>query len=99
MLFFIISKIKDMSKAIDNLKTAQKLAMDNRPKIGGFPYMAEVLKQAGVKKNVWILPSLQSVYVTDFGPVVNTGTPLVNGMMDVAHFSKDDVIKAIRTDQ
>ena len=88
-----------MSKAIDNLQTAQKMAMEMRPKVGGFPYLAEILKQAGVKKNLWILPSLQSIYITDLGPVVNQGTPLVNGMTDIASFNKDNVIKAIRTDQ
>lgn len=88
-----------MSKAIDNLQTAQKMAMEIKPKVGGFPYLAEILKQAGVKKNLWILPSLQSIYITDFGPVVNQGSPLVNGMADIASFNKNNVIKAIRTDQ
>jgi uncharacterized protein YbcV (DUF1398 family) len=88
-----------MSKAIENLQTAQKKAIEMRPKVGGFPYLAEILRQAGVKKNLWILPSLQSIYLTELGSVVNQGTPLVNGMSDIAPFNKDNVIKAIRTDQ
>ena len=88
-----------MSKAIENLQSAQKKAMEMRPKVGGFPYLAEILRQAGVKKNLWFLPSLQSIYITELGSVVNQGTPLVNGMSDIAPFNKDNVIKAIRTDQ
>ena len=88
-----------MSKAIENLQIAWKRAMDIRPKVGGFPYLAEIFKQAGVKKNLWILPSLQSIYITDFGPVVNQGTPLVNGLTDIPSFDNEAVIKAIRTDQ
>ncbi len=32
-----------MSKAIDNLHSAQQRAMAGRPKVGGFPYLAETL--------------------------------------------------------
>lgn len=32
-----------MGKAIENLRAAQQLAMAVRPKVGGFPYLAEVL--------------------------------------------------------
>jgi len=88
-----------MSNAIENLKTAQKKAMDKRPKVGGFPYLAEILKQAGVQKNLWYLPSLQSIYITDLGPVVHQGTPLISGMIEIAAFDKDNIIKAIRADQ
>jgi uncharacterized protein YbcV (DUF1398 family) len=88
-----------MSKAIENLMSAQKFAMSIRPKVGGFPYLAEVLRQAGVTKNVWSLPSCQSLYLTQHGPVVNQGTPLVSGASDVAKFNQDALIHALRTDQ
>jgi uncharacterized protein YbcV (DUF1398 family) len=39
------------SKAIENLQAAQKRAMAIRPKVGGFPVLAEVLRQAGVRRN------------------------------------------------
>jgi uncharacterized protein YbcV (DUF1398 family) len=39
-----------MSKAIDNLEEAQKRAMALRPKVGGFPYLAETLRRAGVTR-------------------------------------------------
>ena len=34
-----------MSKAIENLEAAQRKAMAMRPKVGGFPYLAETLRQ------------------------------------------------------
>ena len=39
-----------MSKAIENLEAAQKRAMAIRPKVGGFPYLAETLRRAGVTR-------------------------------------------------
>ena len=54
-----------MSSAIEKLQAAQKRAMAIRPKVGGFPYLAEVLRQAGVKRNLWFLPSCQSLYLMD----------------------------------
>ncbi|HZS56871.1 MAG TPA: DUF1398 family protein [Bryobacteraceae bacterium] len=88
-----------MSKAIENLKAAQERAMAIRPKVGGFPYLAETLRQAGVRRNFWFLPACQSMYLTDHGPVVVQGTPLVSGTADVPPFDRDALIKALRTDQ
>lgn len=88
-----------MSNAIENLKTAQQRAMAVRPKVGGFPYLAETLRCAGVKRNLWFLPACQSLYLTDKGTVVVQGTPLVNGMVDVPAFDRDALIIALRTDQ
>jgi uncharacterized protein YbcV (DUF1398 family) len=92
-------KEKHMSKAIENLQAAQKRAIAVRPKVGGFPYLAEVLRRAGVTKNVWFLPSCQSLYLTHQGPVVVPGTPLVSGPTDVPAFDGEALIKALRTDQ
>jgi uncharacterized protein YbcV (DUF1398 family) len=72
-----------MSRAIDNLREAQKRAMANRPKVGGFPHLAETLRRAGVTRNIWFLPACESLYLTDDGPVVSQGTPLVSGDVDV----------------
>ena len=88
-----------MSTAIENLKSAQQRAMAGRPKIGGFPYLAETLRRAGVTRNIWSLPSCQSLYLTGKGPVVVQGSPLVTGMADVPPFSRDALIAALRTDQ
>lgn len=88
-----------MSKAIENLAAAQQKAMSIRPKVGGFPYLAEVLRQAGVKKNIWTLPSCQSVYITEFGNVISVMPSLVQGMVAIPAFDQDALIKAIRSDQ
>lgn len=50
-----------MNKAIENLETAQRYAMSIRPSVGGFPVLAEVLRQAGVRMNEWHLPAAQSL--------------------------------------
>jgi uncharacterized protein YbcV (DUF1398 family) len=88
-----------MSKAIENLQAAQQRAMAGRPKVGGFPYLAEALRRAGVTRNVWFLPAAESLYLTVDGPVVTQGTPLVSGTVDVAPFNREALIKALRTDQ
>jgi uncharacterized protein YbcV (DUF1398 family) len=88
-----------MSKAIDNLTEAMKVAEAVRPRVGGFPYLAEVLRKAGVTHNVWSLPSCQSLFLTREGPVVMQGAPLVNGAVDVPAFNESALIKALRVDQ
>jgi len=88
-----------MSKAIETLQAAQKRAMAGRPKVGGFPYLAETLRRAGVRRNQWFLPSCQSLYLTQKGPVVTQGAPLVSGTADVPAFDRDALIRALRTDQ
>jgi len=88
-----------MSKAIENLQQAQKKAMAIRPRVGGFPYLAEVLRQAGVTRNVWSIPACQSLYLTEDGPVVMQGAPLASGAMDVPPFDCGALITALRTDQ
>ena len=88
-----------MSNAIDTLMEAMKVAKAGRPCVGGFPYLAEVLRRAGVTRNVWSLPSCQSLYLTQEGPVVMQGAPLVNGAVDVPAFDEEALIKALRVDQ
>ena len=88
-----------MSEAIENLQAAMQRAMAVRPKVGGFPYLAETLRLAGVTRNVWYLPACESLYLTGLGAVVMPGTPLVSGMVDVPPFDRDALIAALRTDQ
>lgn len=88
-----------MSKAIDNLNLAMKRAAAIRPKVGGFPYLAETLRRAGVTRNVWSLPACQSLFLTNDGPIVIQGTPLVSGSADVPPFDCEALIKALRIDQ
>jgi uncharacterized protein YbcV (DUF1398 family) len=86
-------------KAIANLQAAMQRAMAGRPKVGGFPYLAETLRQAGVTRNIWTLPACQSFYLTEHGPVVMQGAPLITGIADVPPFDRDALITALRTDQ
>lgn len=83
----------------EKLKAAQQYAMTIRPKVGGFPYLAEALRQAGVKLNRWSLPSCQSVYIMNEGSVVQVDTPLVIGTYEVPKFDQKGLISAIRVDQ
>jgi len=88
-----------MSNVTDKLVEAQKYAMSIRPKVGGFPVLAEVLRQSGVQSNRWSLPSCQSVFVMKEGCVVQQGTPLVTGIHEIPPFDREALIAAIRTDQ
>lgn len=88
-----------MSTIIENLTNAQKFAMSIRPKVGGFPVLAEVLRQAGVLKNRWSLPSCQSVSIMKDGAIVQQGTPLLSGDYEVPKFDRDALIAAVRADQ
>ena len=88
-----------MSKAVENLQRALERAAAIRPKVGGFPYLAETLRRAGATRNVWCLPSCQSMFLTADGPVLVQGTPVESGMMDVPAFDREALIRALRIDQ
>jgi Phage envelope protein len=88
-----------MSKAIELLQAAQKHGMSIRPKVGGFPFLAEALRKGGVTHNMWTLPSCQSIYLTTEGTVVQQSTPLVTDVADVPAFNEEKLIKALRADQ
>ena len=88
-----------MSDAIENLKAAQERGMAGRPKEGGFPFLAESLRRAGITRNLWHLPSCQSIYLTEMGPVAVPGTPLIDGMAEVPPFNREALISALRADQ
>lgn len=88
-----------MNEAISNLQAAQARAIAARPRVGGFPFLAETLRCAGITRNVWQLPACASLYLTDHGAVIQQGTPLVSGTVDVPSFDEDALIAALRTDQ
>jgi uncharacterized protein YbcV (DUF1398 family) len=95
----LLPKEISVSKAIESLQAAQRRAIAVRPKVGGFPYLAEILRRAGVTRNLWFLPACQSIYLTQEGPVVEQGTPLLSGKADVPPFDKKALITALRIDQ
>ena len=74
-------------------------AMAHRPKVGGFPFLAECLRQAGVQKNLWALPGAQSIFVMNDAVIVQQSTPLVSGMAEVPTFDKEALLAALRSDQ
>ncbi|CCK60103.1 DUF1398 domain-containing protein [Mycobacterium canetti] len=88
-----------MSAAITNLQAAQRDAITNRPPVNGFPYLAETLRRAGVRTNTWWLPAMQSLYETDYGPVLDQGVPLIDGMAEVPAFDRAALVTALRADQ
>lgn len=85
--------------SIEKLQDAMKLAISIKPKVGGFPVLAKVLKQAGVKRNFWTLPSCQSIYVMETGNLVVQNETLISGIHDIPKFNQEALIKALRTDQ
>ncbi len=88
-----------MSKAIENLQAVLERAEMGRPKAGGFPFLAETLRRGGVTRNLWFLPACQSLFLTQDGPVVIQGKPLLTGTADVPPFDREALITALRTDQ
>ena len=70
-----------------------------RPKVGGFPYLAETLRQAGAIQNLWYLPSCHCIFQTREGAVAMQGKPLISGMADVPVFDQAALIRALRVDQ
>lgn len=88
-----------MNKMTEKLIEAQKHAMSIRPKVGGFPILAEILRRAGVQMNRWSLPSCQSVYLMNEGSVVQQGIPLVTGTHEIPKFDREALIAALRSDQ
>lgn len=77
-----------MSAPITNLQAAQRDAIMNRPAVNGFPHLAETLRRAGVRTNTWWLPAMQSLYETDYGPVLDQGVPLIDGVAEVPAFDR-----------
>lgn len=88
-----------MSQAIETIQAAMRQAEAIRPKAGGFPVLAEVLRRAGVNRNVWTLPACQSLFLTHQGPVVMQGMPLISGAAEVPPFDQEALIAALRVDQ
>ncbi len=88
-----------MSEVLEKLVEAQKQAMTNRPRVGGFPYLAECLRRAGVIRNIWTLPACQSLFVLKGASIVQQGAPLVTGSVDVPKFNQEALVRALRTDQ
>lgn len=88
-----------MSATKDKIAAAYKWALVNRPKVNGFPYLAEALRRAGVIRYVYNLPSNQCIFFTKEGQVVNQTESSASGMRDVPRFDKEAFLKVLRTTQ
>ena len=88
-----------MTSLQDKIVNAFKWAMLNRPKVNGFPYLAEALRQAGVTRYVYELPSGQCIYFSTEGAVAAHTEALISGMVEVPRFNQDAFLKVLRTSQ
>ncbi|WP_432009919.1 DUF1398 family protein [Streptomyces cucumeris] len=88
-----------MSTAVSTLHAALEHGAALRPRVGGFPYLAESLRRAGVSRCRMAVPSNAMLYLTDAGNVVVQGEPLLTGTADLAPFDREALIAALRADQ
>ncbi|MEV7583837.1 DUF1398 family protein [Streptomyces erythrochromogenes] len=85
--------------AIRHLQAALERGAAVRPKVGGFPHLAESLREAGVTRCRMAVPSNAFLYLTGHGNVVVQGEPLVTGFAVVPPFDRAGLIAALRADQ
>jgi uncharacterized protein YbcV (DUF1398 family) len=67
--------------------------------VGGYPYLAEALRQAGVMHYVYTLPSGQCIFYAHDGKVATQSDVVASGMLEVPSFNKDAFIKVLRKSQ
>ncbi len=90
---------KAMKSTKERIADAYKRAMASRPKVGGYPYLAEALRQAGVARYVYTLPSGQCIFHARDGKVATQSDVVPSGMLDVPSFNRDAFIKVLRKSQ
>lgn len=83
----------------DRIANAYQWALANRPKVNGFPHLAEALRQAGAIRYIVTLPSCQTIYFTNEGSVVAPTEALVKGLSEVPHFNRDAFVAILRKSQ
>ncbi|MET8940378.1 DUF1398 family protein [Streptomyces rubiginosohelvolus] len=87
------------SHAINRLRAAMERGEALRPQVGGFPYLAESLRQAGVTRCRMAVPASSFLYLTAHGDVVVQGEPLISGFASAPPFDEAALIAALRADQ
>lgn len=87
------------NSVIESIDHAKARAAALRPKVAGFPYLAEALRQAGVTKYYFDVPSMTVIYITDEGDLLQPGTFLRTAKTVIPAYDEDAVIEAIRVDQ
>lgn len=86
-------------RSLIHLTRAMSRSEKGRPKLGGFPYLAECLRQEGFTKNTWYLPSGDSFYFSEEGSLVIPGKSLIDDISSSPDFSEKRIITALRVDQ
>lgn len=87
------------NSVIESIDHAKARAAALRPKVAGFPYLAEALRQAGVTKYYFDVPSMTVIYITGEGDLLQSGTFLRTAKTVIPAYDEDAVIEAIRVDQ
>lgn len=88
-----------MNNNIQRLEFAFQFAQEHRPAVGGFPFLAECLRLAGVQKNIWVLPACQSTYFFADGSLVNTLPSLIGSMVEIPRFDESLLQATIDADK
>ena len=88
-----------MTSIIDTITAAAARGAALRPRVGGFPYLAESLRQAGVTAYFFDVPSTSIVYATETGDVLQPGELLHSAKTLVPPFDEAALVAALRTDQ
>ncbi len=88
-----------MDTLIDTIAAASARGMAIRPKVGGFPYLAEALRQAGVRKYYFDVPSMTVIYATADGDVLQPGALPRSEKSVIPPYNEAALIEAIRIDQ
>jgi uncharacterized protein YbcV (DUF1398 family) len=83
----------------DRVTAAQQRGARLRPRVAGFPHLAQSLREAGVRAVRCVVPAATTVYRTDDGSLVDQGTPLVTGATEVPPFDVEALVAALRRDQ
>jgi uncharacterized protein YbcV (DUF1398 family) len=84
---------------IEHIDSARALALRIRPAVGGFPYLAEVLRRASVQRYVFDVPSASVVYSTADGDVLYPGALIRHEPTIIPPFDEQALISALRRDQ
>jgi uncharacterized protein YbcV (DUF1398 family) len=88
-----------VSNVVETITSAQARAAEIKPKVGGFPYLAEVLRQAGVSRCYFTVPSMTALYVTSDGNAIQQGKPILTDMVEVPGFNQPNLVAAIAVDK
>ena len=84
---------------VETITAAQARGTATRPEVGGFPYLAESLRLAGVTRIDVNVPSWTTVLTTAEGSVVQQGTPMTDAPTEVPPFDLDAFVTHLRAEQ